>query len=266
MEAALNAARLAAARINNNSSLATINVPAENESANAENGESAFVDDEMEDLELANAVEEEDQDQDMYYVDSNEYAYQNVDDAVTIIADDSTLAIPRIVRGVTAIDPNDMPIPLMSTTTTAPFEPAPTVVDTQHVHLSQQQPKPKLSKIKADLRSVLIKQYSKLIDDANTCALHQAQTFGSLDEQANEARKNFPWKAFAGPDAKYRFKGWRQRWGEVPASFEDIEYSYMEELLDKLNKDVVRIRVKKSKKKSKKRKTNHNSDAQERNT
>ncbi|KAL7326918.1 hypothetical protein PS15p_209184 [Mucor circinelloides] len=133
----------------------------------------------------------------------------------------SSIAIPRIVRGVTAINPKDMPLQSMSTMP-APFDPSSITVDTEHIEINSERPKVKLSKIKNDLRLVLVERYNKAM---------------------KTTRKNFPWKIFAGPDATHEFKGWK--WDTQPTSFEEIDETIMAELLEKLNSKEIKIKKRK---------------------
>lgn len=152
----------------------------------------------------------------------------------------SSIAIPRIVRGVTAINPKDMPLQSMSTMP-APFDPSSITVDTEHIEINSERPKVKLSKIKNDLRLVLVERYSKkLLIPAHTFIIFITYF---VDKAMKTTRKNFPWKIFAGPDATHEFKGWK--WDTQPTSFEEIDETIMAELLEKLNSKEIKIKKRK---------------------
>lgn len=151
----------------------------------------------------------------------------------------SSIAIPRIVRGVTAINPNDMPLQSMSTIP-APFDPSSTAVDTSNIRINSERPKVKLSKIKNDLRLVLIERYSKKVLPVHTFIIFISYF---VDKAMKTTRKNFPWKIFSGPNATHEFRGWK--WDTQPTSFEEIDETIMAELLEKLNKQEIKIKKRK---------------------
>jgi len=163
----------------------------------------------------------------------------NQDDDSMITAEGieiSSIAIPRIVRGVTAINPSDMPLQSMSTIP-APFNPSSIAFDTDNIRINSERPKVKLSKIKNDLRLVLIERYSKKVLPVHTFIIFISYF---VDKAMKTTRKNFPWKIFSGPNATHEFRGWK--WDTQPTSFEEIDETIMAELLEKLNKQGIKIR------------------------
>ncbi|CAO0794880.1 unnamed protein product [Mucor circinelloides] len=211
-QAAENAMRIAAA------ASASSSIEAEDERENALEGN---VVEEGDDGEFIPERDEEDGQTREERLDEDFIPGANQDDDSMITAEGieiSSIAIPRIVRGVTAINPSDMPLQSMSTIP-APFNPSSIAFDTDNIRINSERPKVKLSKIKNDLRLVLIERYNKAM---------------------KTTRKNFPWKIFSGPNATHEFRGWK--WDTQPTSFEEIDETIMAELLEKLNKQEIKIR------------------------